>query len=85
MSTRSAGYHGANNLQENEEDTHDALMKLATSAAADRDTIMTQSKTIVDLTATITNLTQKLQKATVKINTLKRTRAPDTPTDMPPK
>ena len=43
------------------EDTHDALINLATAEAAERDTMMNQSKTITDLTYTTTNFTQKLQ------------------------
>ena len=43
ISTRLAGYHDVNNLRETGEDTHDALIKLATAAAAYRDTMMTQS------------------------------------------
>ena len=42
--------------------THDALIKLATEAAADKETMMTQFKTIADLTATVAALTQQLQK-----------------------
>ena len=64
-----AQYNGAKNLQENGEDTHNALINLATAAAADSDTMMTQSKTIADLTAT----------------TLKSTKVPETPTDRLPK
>ena len=78
-----AVYHGANNLQETGEDTHDALINLATAAAADRDTTTTQIKTTVYLTATITNFTQHIQKATVRINNLKITKLPETPTDRP--
>ena len=74
VSTSSSGYHGANNPRETREDTHDALTKLATAAAADKDTMMTQIKTIYNLTAIIANLTQQLQQATVRINTLKITK-----------
>ena len=84
VSTRSAGYHGANNLRETGEDTHDALINLAT-AAADMDAMMKQSKTISKITATISNLTQQLQQATVRINTLKIPKEPETPTNRPPK
>ena len=85
ISTRLAGYHDVNNLRETGEDTHDALIKLATAAAAYRDTMMTQSYTISDLTATTTNLTQQLQQATVVINTLRIPREPETPINSPPK
>ena len=85
MSTRSAGYHGANNLRETGEDTHDALINLVTPAAADRDKMMTQSKTITDLTVTIANLTQQLQQSTVRINTLMTTKVTETLTNRPPK
>ena len=47
--------------------------------------MITQSNTIADLTATIANLTQQIQKATVRINTLKITKVPETPKDRPPK
>ena len=43
--------------------TYDALINLATAAAADRYTMMTQCKTISGLNATIAALTQKLQQA----------------------
>ena len=43
--------------------THDALIKLATEAAADKETMMTQFKTVADLAATVAALTQQLQKA----------------------
>ena len=79
------GYHGAEKLREKGEDTHNALINLARAAAADRDTIMTRSKTITDLATTITNLTQQLQQATVRINILKSTKEPETPTNKPPK
>ena len=47
--------------------------------------MMTQKKTIADLTVTMNNLAQKLQKAAVNINNLKRTSVPDTSPDRPPK
>ena len=40
FSTRLEGYQGANNLRETGEDTHDALINLATAAVVDRDTMM---------------------------------------------
>ena len=85
VSTRSGGYHGAKTLRETGEDTQDDLINLATAAEVDRDTMMTQSTTIADLTATIANLIQQLQQATVRINTLKIPREPETPTNRPPK
>ena len=45
----------------------------------------TSRKTIADFTATIANLNQKLQQATMKINTLKITKVTETPKDRPPK
>ena len=42
--------------------THDALINLATEAAAERETMMSQCKTIVDLTTNVAALTQKLQQ-----------------------
>ena len=66
-----AGYHGKNNLRKTGEHTRDALINLATVAAEDKDTIMTQSKNIAALTTTIDNLTQQLQQAMVRINTTK--------------
>ena len=41
--------------------THNALINLATVAAADRETMMLQCKTIADLTKTVAALTWKLQ------------------------
>ena len=83
--TSLVGYHGVNNLWETEEDTHDALMNLATVVAANRGMMMTHRKIIADLAATIYDLAQKLHKVTKKINTLKSTRVPETPPDRPPK
>ena len=57
LSTRAGGYHGANNLREMN-GTHYALINLAISAAADRDTMMTRCKTIADLTTKVAALTQ---------------------------
>ena len=48
--------------------THYALINLATAATEDRDTMMTQCKTIADLTANISALTQKLQQANAANN-----------------
>ena len=48
--------------------THDDLVNLKTSAAADRDTMMAQYKTIADFTATVAALTQKLQQANTANN-----------------
>ena len=58
---------------------------MATAAAADRETMRTQSKTIADLTTTIANFNPQIKQATVKINTLNITRVPENPPDMPPK
>ena len=66
-STCTGGYHGANNLREMD-GTHDDLVNLKTSAAADRDTMMAQYKTIADFTATVAALTQKLQQANTANN-----------------
>ena len=85
ISTRSAGYHGPNDLRETWEDTYYTLINLATEAATDRDTMMTQINTISDLTATIANLTQQLHQATMRVNTLKIPKEPETPTNRPPK
>ena len=43
---------------------HDDLINLATAAEEDRETMMSQCKTIVDLTKTVTALTRQLQQAT---------------------
>ena len=48
--------------------THDSLINLAMAAAVDRYTMMTQSKTIADLTATVAALNQKLQQANSENN-----------------
>ena len=61
------GYHGANNIKEMD-GTHDALVNLATAVAEDRDTMMSQSKIIADLTKTVATLTRKLQQATTGYN-----------------
>ena len=52
ISTQAGGYQGANNLREMD-GTYDALINLATAAAADSETMMSQCKTISDLTAFI--------------------------------
>ena len=70
-----------NNLRETGEDTQDALINLVTAAAADRDTIINQSKKISDLTTTISNLTHQLQQVTARINTLKVLKELETPTN----
>ena len=46
---------------------------------------MTQIKTTTDLTPTITNLTQNLQQAMVRINTLKISKEPENQTNRLPK
>ena len=43
--------------------TYDSLINLATKAVAHRETMMSQCKTIADLTATIAALTHQLQQA----------------------
>ena len=62
VSTHAGRYHGANNLREMY-GTHNALINLVTAAAANRETVMSQCKTIADLTLTLDALTQQLQKA----------------------
>ena len=62
VSTHAEEYHGANNLREMD-GTHDALINLSTAAVANIDTMMTQFKTIADLTATVAALNQQLQQA----------------------
>ena len=62
VSTRAGGYHGANNLRKMN-GTHDSLINLTTEDTANREKMMSQCKTITDLTATISALTQKLQQA----------------------
>ena len=84
VSTRLAVYHSANNLIENGKDTHNVLINLDTVEEPDRDMIMTQSKTISDFTTTIANLTQKIWKATLRINIIKITKVPASPTNRPP-
>ena len=56
-----------NNIKEMD-GTHDALINLATTDAADRETMMPQCKTIDDLTKTVAALTRQLQKATKGYN-----------------
>ena len=48
-STRAGGYHSENNIKEMD-GTHDSLINLATSATEDINTMMSQNKTISDLT-----------------------------------
>ena len=60
LSTRAGGYHRAKILKEMD-GTHDALINLATAAAADRETMMSQCKTIADLTTSFAVLTQELR------------------------
>ena len=66
-STRAGGYHGANNIKEMDR-THDALINLVMAAAEDRETMMSQCKTIADLTKTLATLTRQLQQATTGNN-----------------
>ena len=61
VSTRAGGYHGANNLWEMD-GKHDSLINLVTAHAADRETMMSQCKTIANLIATVATLTQQLQQ-----------------------
>ena len=63
VSIYAGGYHVAKNLREMD-GTHDALINLATAAAADRETMIAQCKTIANLIATFSALTQKLQQET---------------------
>ena len=67
VSTRAGGYHGANNLRKMN-GTHDSLINLTTEDTANREKMMSQCKTITDLTATISALTQKLQQANAVYN-----------------
>ena len=62
VSTRAGGYHGSNNLREMD-GKHNALINLAMESAAGRETMMSQCKTVEDLTVTVAALTQKLQLA----------------------
>ena len=62
-SMRAGGYHGANNIKDMD-GTHGALIKIATDAEEDRETMMSQNKTIYELTETVAALTRQLQKAT---------------------
>ena len=48
--------------------THDALINPATAAVADRETMLSQCKTIANLTATVAALTQKIQQADAVYN-----------------
>ena len=63
VSTRLAEYQGAYNHQATGEETHKYLVNLEVVAAADRDTMMNQIKTISDLIKTTANLTQQLKKS----------------------
>ena len=63
LSTCTGGYHGANNIKEMDR-THNVLIKLATAAAEDRETMVSQNKTIADLAKTVAALTRHLQQAT---------------------
>ena len=47
---------------------HNSLINLATAAAEDRETIISQCKTIADLTETVAALTRQLQQATTGYN-----------------
>ena len=55
-------YHGANNLRDMD-GMHDAIINLARTAVANRETMMSQCKIIVNLTATVAALTHELQQA----------------------
>ena len=48
--------------------THNALTNLATAAAEDIETMMSQCKTIADLTKTVAALTRHLRQATTGNN-----------------
>ena len=48
--------------------THDAIINLSTAAAANREKMMAQCKTIANLTASVAALTQQLQKANIGYN-----------------
>ena len=63
LSTRAGVYNGANNIKEMDE-THDSLINLAMAATEDRETMMSQNKTIADLTKTVAALTRQLQQGT---------------------
>ena len=63
----SVGCHVENNLREMN-GTHDALINLVTADAANRETRMLQCKTITNLTASISALTQQLQQANTGYN-----------------
>ena len=67
VSTRAGGYHGSNTLREMD-GTNNVLINLATEAAADRYTMMTQIKKIADLAATVAALTQQLCQANAANN-----------------
>ena len=67
LSTCVGGYYGSNNIK-NMDRTHSALINLATSTAEYRETMMSQCKTIANLTKTVTALTQQLQQATTGNN-----------------
>ena len=69
------GYHGVNDMKDMD-GTHNAIINLAMAAAEDRETVMTQCKTIADLTKTLAALTQQLQQATTGNN-----RGPGLPVD----
>ena len=66
-STCAGEYHGVNNIKDMD-GTHYALINLAKAAAADRETIMPQCKTISDRTKTVAALTRQRQKATTGYN-----------------
>ena len=48
--------------------THDDLINIVTAAEEDRETMMSQNKTITDLTKNVAALNQKLQQATTGYN-----------------
>ena len=62
VSTCAGGNHIANKLREMD-GTHDALINLTTADAANRETMISQCKTIANLTATVATLTQQLHQA----------------------
>ena len=55
--THVGGYHRMNNIKDMGE-THDVLINLETAAAVDRETMMSQCKTIANLTKTVAALTR---------------------------
>ena len=74
-STRREGYHGANTTKKMDR-MHNALINLATVAAEDREKMITQCKTIANLTGNVAALTRQIQQATTGNN-----RGPGFPVD----